>query len=97
MKLRPLHERVLIERLNTEPKNEGGILLTGSSANKSNQGKVLAVGPGKVLDNGKLRPIDLKVGDRVLFKEGYGSHSEQQGEQEFLVLSESDILAVIEE
>ncbi|CAL4317618.1 co-chaperone GroES [Buchnera aphidicola] len=96
MKIRPLHDRVLIKREEVESKSAGGIVLTGSAANKSNRGKVVAVGNGRVLDNGKIKKLDVKVNDLVIFNEGYGAKTEKIDDEEVLILTESDILAVIE-
>lgn len=97
MKIRPLHDRILIKREEVESKSAGGIVLTGSAASKSNRGKVLAVGNGKVLDNGKIKKLDVKVNDIVIFNEGYGAKTEKIDDEEVLILTENDILAVIEE
>jgi chaperonin GroES len=96
MKIRPLHDRVLVKREEIESKSAGGIVLTGSAANKSNRGKVLAVGNGRILDNGNVRKLDVKVNDIVLFNEGYGVKTEKIDNEEVLILTENDILAVIE-
>ncbi|WP_370278958.1 co-chaperone GroES [Pontibacterium sp.] len=96
MNVRPLHDRVLIERLSEESKSEGGIILTGNAAKKSNRGVVKAVGAGKLLENGQHRPPAVQVGDTVLFKEGFSAHTEKQDEKEYLIVQESDILAVID-
>lgn len=96
MKIRPLHDKVIVERKETESKSTGGIVLTGSAAEKSTRAKVLAVGKGRVLENGKITPLDVKVGDTIIFSEGYGSKSEKIDGKDVLILSESDILAIIE-
>jgi chaperonin GroES len=72
MAIRPLHDRVIIKREEVESKSAGGIVLTGSAAEKSTRGKIIAVGKGRVLDNGDVQPLDVKVGDSVIFSEGYG-------------------------
>ncbi|MGP1939325.1 MAG: co-chaperone GroES [Arsenophonus sp. ET-DL9-MAG3] len=96
MKIRPLHDRIIINREKVEAKSTGGIVLTGSAAGKSTRGKVLAVGNGRILDNGENKPLDVKVGDTVIFNDGYGVKTEKIDNDEVLIMSESDILAVIE-
>ncbi|MGB5447093.1 MAG: co-chaperone GroES [Psychromonas sp.] len=96
MTIRPLHDRVILKRTEQETKSAGGIVLTGSAAEKSTRGEVLAVGKGRILDNGEIKPLDVKVGDIVIFSEGYGLKTEKIEGQEVLILSENDILAVVE-
>ncbi|MFI4846882.1 MAG: co-chaperone GroES [Candidatus Makana argininalis] len=96
MKIRPLHDKVIVKRKEIEAKSSGGIVLTGSAAEKSTHGKVLAVGKGRVLDNGKVKSLDVKIGDMVIFNDGYGVKVEKIEEKEVLIMSESDILAIIE-
>ncbi|MGM0526304.1 MAG: co-chaperone GroES [Pseudomonadota bacterium] len=96
MKLRPLHDRVIIKRMEVEAKSAGGIVLTGSAAEKSTRGEVVAVGKGRILDNGEVRALDVKAGDKVLFSEGYGVKTEKIDGEEYLIMSESDILAIEE-
>ncbi|WP_054675656.1 co-chaperone GroES [Parasalinivibrio latis] len=96
MNIRPLHDRVIVERLEVESKSAGGIVLTGSAAEKSTRGKVLAAGKGRILENGSVQPLDVKVGDTVIFSEGFGTKSEKIEGKEVLILSESDILAIVE-
>jgi len=95
MKIRPLQDRVVVRRKEEETKTAGGIVLPGSAAEKPAQGEVLAVGPGKVLDNGERRPVDLKVGDIVVFGK-YASNTVKVGDEELLILSENEIYGVIE-
>ena len=95
MKLRPLHDRVVIRRVEEETKTAGGILLPGSAAEKPSQGEVLAVGNGTVNEAGSLRPLDVKVGDKVLFGQYSGSTVKVEGE-ELLIMKESEIFAVLE-
>ncbi len=95
MKIRPLHDRVVVRRLEEEAKTAGGIVLPGSAAEKPSQGEVLAVGPGKALDNGEIRAPGVKVGDKVLFGP-YGGSTVKVGEDEWLVLAESEIFGVLE-
>ncbi|SDB48662.1 chaperonin GroES [Pseudidiomarina indica] len=96
MKLRPLHDRVIIKRSEAEAKSAGGIVLTGSAAEKSTRGEVVAVGNGRILDNGDVKALDVKVGDIVLFNESYGVKTQKIDGEEYLIMSESDILAIIE-
>lgn len=95
MKLRPLHDRVVIRRVEEETKTAGGILLPGSAAEKPSQGEVIAAGNGTIAENGTVRPLDVKVGDKVLFGQYSGSTVKVNGE-EFLIMKESEIFAVIE-
>lgn len=97
MKLRPLHDRVIIKRNEAESKSAGGIVLTGSAASKSTRGVVISVGKGRILDNGSTKKLDVQVGDIVIFNEGYGAKTEIIDNEEVLILTESDILAIIEE
>ncbi len=96
MSIRPLHDRVIIKRKEVEAKSAGGIVLTGSAAEKSTRGEVVAVGNGRILENGEVRALDVKVGDQVIFNEGYGVKTEKIDGDEVLILSESDILAIVE-
>ncbi|RWU08816.1 co-chaperone GroES [Pseudidiomarina gelatinasegens] len=96
MKLRPLHDRVIIKRSEAETKSAGGIVLTGSAAEKSTRGEVVAVGNGRILENGDVKALDVKVGDSVLFNESYGVKTQKIDGEEYLIMSESDILAIIE-
>lgn len=95
MKFRPLHDRVIVKRKEAESKSAGGIVLTGSAASKSNRGEVIAIGSGRILD-GKVIPLDVKIGDVVIFNDGYGVKVEKIDNEEVLIMSESDILAVVE-
>lgn len=94
MKIRPLHDRVVIKRLEEEQKSAGGIVIPDSAAEKPQKGEVKAVGTGKVLDNGETRKLDVKVGDKVLFGKFAGMEIELNNEQ-LLVMREDDILAVL--
>ncbi len=96
MKIRPLHDRVIVKRKEVESKSAGGIVLTGSAAGKSTRAEVLAVGNGRILENGEVKPLDVKVGDLVIFNEGYGAKTEKIDNEEVLIISESDILAIVE-
>ena len=97
MKLRPLHDRVVIRRSEEESKTAGGIVLPGSAAEKPNRGEILAVGTGKVLDNGEVRAPAVKVGDKVVFCPYSGSNTIKVDGEDLLVMSESEILAVVED
>jgi chaperonin GroES len=95
MKIRPLHDRVVVRRKEEEETTAGGILLPGSAKEKPSQGEVIAVGNGRVLDNGEVRAVDLKAGDTVVFGQYSGNTIKVDGE-ELLIMSESDIFGVIE-
>ncbi len=95
MKIRPLHDRVVVRRMEEETKTAGGIVLPGSAAEKPSQGEVIAIGKGKALDNGEIRALDVKVGDRVLFGQYSGSTVKIDG-KELLVMGESEIFAILE-
>ncbi|MBV8210499.1 MAG: co-chaperone GroES [Burkholderiaceae bacterium] len=94
MKIRPLHDRVIVKRLDNERKTASGIVIPDNAAEKPDQGEVVAVGPGKRDDNGKLIAMDLKVGDKVLFGKYSGQTVKVEGE-EMLVMREEDIMGVI--
>jgi chaperonin GroES len=96
MKIRPLHDRVVVRRMEEETRTAGGIVLPDSAAEKPSRGEVLAVGPGKVLENGSVRKLDVKVGDKVLFGQYGGSTVKVDGD-EYLILSESEIFGVLED
>ncbi|MBI5489335.1 MAG: co-chaperone GroES [Deltaproteobacteria bacterium] len=95
MKIRPLHDRVIIRRLEEEEKTKGGIIIPDSAKEKPLEGKVIAAGKGKILENGEIRPLDVKEGDRILFGKYSGTEVKIDGE-EHLILREEDILGVIE-
>ena len=95
VKLRPLQDRLIVKRLPEEEKTAGGIIIPDSAKEKPAQGEVVAVGSGKVLENGKVRPLDVKVGDRILFGKYAGSEIKVGGEEQ-LILREDEILGVIE-
>ncbi|HMV39937.1 co-chaperone GroES [Plasticicumulans sp.] len=95
MSLRPLHDRVIVKRVEEETKSAGGIVLPGNAAEKPSRGTVLAIGRGKILENGDVRPLDVKVGDHVLFGKYSGSEVKIDGD-EVLVMREDEIMAVIE-
>ena len=95
MKIRPLADKVLVQRLEAETKTAGGIVLPDSAKEKPQRGKIVAVGAGKVLDDGTLRKLHVKKGDNVLFTSYAGTEVKIDG-KEYLIMSESDIMAVIE-
>ena len=94
MKFRPLHDRVVVERIDPEAKTAGGIIIPDTAMEKPQQGRVVGVGPGGRDESGKLIPIDLKVGDRVLFGKWSGNEVKLDG-QELLIMKESDIMGVL--
>ena len=94
MKFRPLHDRVLIRRIELDEKTAGGIIIPDSAKEKPQQGEVLAVGNGHINDNGEVRPLDVKQGDRILFTKWAGTEVTLDGE-ELLVMKESDIMGVV--
>ena len=96
MKFRPLHDRVVIERVDAEAKTAGGVIIPDTAKEKPQQGTVIAVGPGGRDENGKLIPIDVKVGDRILFGKWSGTEVKIDG-VEYLIMKESDIMGVIEQ
>ncbi len=96
MKFRPLGDRVLVKRTDEEQTTEGGIVLPGSAAEKPSQGEVLAVGPGKSLENGELQAVAVKEGDLVVFGQYAGSNTVKVDGDELVVLNEQDILGVID-
>jgi chaperonin GroES len=93
-KFRPLHDRVVVKRVEAEDKSKGGIIIPDTAKEKPQQGEVVAVGPGGRDENGKLVPMDLKAGDRVLFGKWSGTEVKLDGE-ELLIMKESDIMGVI--
>ena len=95
MKIRPLHDRVIVKREEEERKSAGGILIPDTATEKPVRGKVLAVGNGKILESGEVRKLDVKVGDKILFGKYSGTEVKVDGE-DVLVMREEDILAVIE-
>ena len=95
MKFRPLHDRVVVERIDADAKSAGGILIPDSAQEKPSQGEIVAVGPGGRDEAGKLIPIDLKKGDRVLFGKWSGTEVKIDG-QDLLIMKESDVMGVLE-
>ena len=96
MKFRPLHDRVVVRRIEAEEKSTGGIIIPDTAKEKPSQGEVIAVGPGGRDESGKLIPIDIKEGDRVLFGKWSGTEVKIDG-QELLIMKESDIMGIIDE
>ena len=94
MKLRPLHDRLVVKRLDNERKTASGIVIPDNAAEKPDQGEVLAIGNGKIMEDGKVRALDVKVGDKILFGKYSGQTVKVDGE-ELLVLREDDVMAVI--
>jgi chaperonin GroES len=94
MNIRPLHDRVIVKRLEEETKTAGGIVLPGSAAEKPSQGMVLAIGSGKQLDNGQVRALEVKVGDKVLFGKYAGNEVKVDGE-DLIVMREEDIMGIV--
>jgi chaperonin GroES len=95
MKINPLHDRLLVKRLEEDRKSTGGILIPDTAAEKPSRGEVIAVGNGKLLDNGQVRPLDVKKGDKVLFGKYSGTEVKVDG-TDYLVMREDDVMAVIE-
>ena len=95
MKIRPLHDRVMVKRIEEERTSPGGIVIPDTAAEKPVQGKIIAVGKGKILEDGKVRPLDVKVGDKILFGKYSGTEVKVDGE-ELVVMREEDVMAVIE-
>ncbi|MDG2070187.1 MAG: co-chaperone GroES [Pseudomonadales bacterium] len=95
MSIRPLQDRVVVRRTEEETKSAGGIVIPESATEKPSQGEVIAVGPGKKLDNGTIQEVDLKAGDKILFGQYAGSSVKLEGE-ELLIMSESEVFGVVE-
>jgi chaperonin GroES len=96
MKFRPLHDRVLIRRVESEEKTAGGIIIPDTAKEKPQEGEVVAAGPGARGDDGKLQPMELKAGDRVLFGKWSGTEVKLEGE-ELIIMKESDIMGILEQ
>jgi chaperonin GroES len=95
MKVRPLQDRLLVTRIEEEEKTKGGIIIPDTAKEKPQEGRVVAVGPGKITDDGKLMPISIREGDRILFSKYAGTEIKLDGE-EHLIVREDDVLAVLE-
>ncbi len=94
-KIRPLHDRVIVRRLEEERKSAGGIVIPDSAKEKPVQGEVIAAGTGKIMEDGKVRPLDVKTGDKILFGK-YSGTEVRIGDEELLVMREEDIMGVVE-
>jgi chaperonin GroES len=95
MKVRPLHDRILVKRLDQESKSKGGIIIPDTAKEKPMEGRVVAVGGGKLADDGTITPLEVKKGDRILFSKYSGSEIKLEGD-EHLIIREEDVLAVLE-
>jgi chaperonin GroES len=95
MKIRPLHDRILVERVGEEQKTKGGIIIPDTAKEKPQEGRVVAVGKGRVLENGEVRALEVKKGDRILFGKYSGTEVKLAGEER-LIIREEDVLAVLE-
>ena len=95
MKFRPLHDRILVRRIEEEQKSKGGIIIPDTAKEKPQEGRVIAVGTGRVLEDGSVRPLDVKKGDRILFGKYSGSEIKIDGE-EHTIMREEDVLAIVE-
>jgi chaperonin GroES len=94
LKFRPLQDRLLVKRLTEEEKTRGGIIIPDTAKEKPQQGEVIAIGNGKLLDTGKIQPLDLKIGDKILFSKYSGSDVKIEGD-EFIIMREDDVLGVV--
>jgi chaperonin GroES len=94
-KIRPLHDRVIVRRLEEERKSAGGIVIPDTAKEKPVQGEVIAVGTGKIMEDGKVRPLDVKVGDKILFGK-YSGTEVKVGDEELLVMREEDIMGIVD-
>jgi chaperonin GroES len=95
MKIRPLHDRILIKRMEEQETRRGGIIIPDTAKEKPQEGKVVAVGNGKVLDDGKRLPLDVKAGDKILFGK-YSGNEVKIEDEEYLIIREEDVLAILE-
>ena len=95
MKIRPLHDRVIVKRMEEERKSAGGIVIPDTAGEKPDTGEVVAVGTGKILEDGKVRPLDVKVGDKILFGKYSGTEVKVDGD-DLVVMREEDVMAIIE-
>ncbi|MBI4536671.1 MAG: co-chaperone GroES [candidate division NC10 bacterium] len=94
-KLKPLHDRILVKRLEEKEIKKGGIIIPDSAKEKPQEGEVVAVGPGKVTDDGKLQPMNVKVGDKILFGK-YSGNEVKLGDDEYLIMREEDVLGILQ-
>lgn len=95
LNIRPLQDRIIVKQLEEEEKSAGGIIIPDTAKEKPHQGKVVAVGNGKLMEDGKIRPLDVKVGDRVLFEKFAGTTIKIEGE-EYMIMREEEILAILQ-
>lgn len=95
MKIRPLHDRIIVQRIEEEQKTKGGIIIPDAAKEKPQEGKVLSVGKGKQLEDGKIVPLDVKKGDRILFNKYAGNDIKIEGE-EYIIMREDDVLGILE-
>ena len=95
MKFRPLHDRILVQRIEEQNKSKGGIIIPDTAKEKPQEGRVVAVGSGRVLEDGSVRPVELKKGDRILFGKYSGNEIKLDGE-DHIIMREEDVLAVVE-
>jgi chaperonin GroES len=95
MKIRPLHDRILVKRIDEETQTKGGIIIPDTAKEKPQEGRVIAVGSGKVLEDGTTRPLDLKAGDRILFSKYAGTEVKLDGE-EHIIIREDDVLGIVQ-
>jgi chaperonin GroES len=95
MKIRPLHDKILVKQLEEEEKSKGGIIIPDTAKEKPQEGEVVAVGKGKALEGGKTRPLDVKVGDKILFEKWAGT-TLNIDDEEYMMMSESEVLAIIQ-
>jgi chaperonin GroES len=95
MKIRPLQDRILVKRLNEEEKTKGGIIIPDTAKEKPQEGRIVAIGKGKVLEDGKLLPLEVKVGDKILFSKYSGTEVKIEGE-EHLIVREEDVLGILD-
>lgn len=94
MKIRPLHDRILVKRIDEETTTKGGIIIPDTAKEKPQEGRVIAVGGGKLLDDGKVRPLDVKAGDKILFSKYAGTDVKLEGD-DHIIIREDDVLAII--
>ena len=95
MKIRPLHDRIIVQRIEEEQKTKGGIIIPDAAKEKPQEGKVLSVGKGKQLEDGKVVPLDVKAGDRILFSKYAGNDIKIEGE-DYIIMREDDVLGILE-
>jgi len=95
MKFRPLHDRIVVQRLDEEKKTKGGIIIPDTAKEKPQEGKVIAVGNGRILEDGKVKALDVKAGDKILFSKYAGNEIKVEGE-DYIIMREEDVLGIIE-